>query len=179
MNSTRAGALVPRSAKVKVMASGHRRSQPSGDWRVAAIAAALSVLSLGCARAAPVRLDAGPVRVDVPQDALARRGARLHLDGLSAAKPPGVIFHVFLGLKPGERPKRDDPRYVGAVSFYDAVRSDEGVASEASANLELAPTLARMRAAGLAPTAAITIVSSGVPAPGSAPSIASVAVRAP
>jgi len=157
------------------MAPGHPRFWPS----VAALATVLCAAEFGGAQAGPVRLDAGPVRVDVPPDLQARKGARLHLNGLSAAKPPGVLFYVYLGLRPGERPKKDDPRFVGAVSFYDAVPLEPGARSEASANLDLGPTLARMRAAGLTPTSAVTIMPSGVPEPGSAPAIASVAVRGP
>ncbi len=50
----------------------------------------------------------------------------LVLRGLSASAPPGVLFHLYLGLPAGAEPATDDPRHVGSLNFFGATPVDGG-----------------------------------------------------
>ena len=45
---------------------------------------------------------------------------------LRAATPPGVLYHLYVGLAEDEEPAQDDPRYVGSIQFFDAVPEKDG-----------------------------------------------------
>jgi tyrosinase len=96
----------------------------------------------------PVELSATPVQVtlepppgaeieNVPLTERVKRlsaGRRLYLvvKNLGAKAQPSVVYHVYLGLPPGTRPKpgKSDPHYVGTLNFFDAehgVRSEGGM----------------------------------------------------
>ena len=124
-----------------------------------------------------LRLAAGAVQVRLarPDGTPARRGdlrARgplyLVARNLSARAPPGAIFRLYLGLRPGEAPRPDDPRYAGSLSFYDAVRAPAGGWTAPSVSLEVTGVIARPGAT-LEPT--VTIVPSRPPRAGSDPRI--------
>lgn len=42
----------------------------------------------------------------------------LRLEGIEAARPPGVYYEIYLGLPKGARPDPDGPHYVGNLSFF-------------------------------------------------------------
>ena len=46
----------------------------------------------------------------------------LVLGDLRARQQPGTLFHIFLDFPPGPVPGQDDPRHLGAVNFFSAVR---------------------------------------------------------
>ena len=86
------------------------------------------------ASAGPVALDASPARVILKASqtgeslgeklgALAA-GRQLYLivGELSAARQPGVAFHVFFNLPSGAKTDLSSPQYAGTINFYDAVK---------------------------------------------------------
>jgi hypothetical protein len=49
----------------------------------------------------------------------------LILEHLTCDAEVGVIYQIFINLPTGENPKESDPRYVGAINFYDS-RAESG-----------------------------------------------------
>jgi hypothetical protein len=141
---------------------------------------------LQAAPAGGVQLGAGPVQVRLlrpdgapaTRDDLPARGPLyLVVQDLSASAPPGAIFRLYLGLRPGEAPRPGDSRYVGSLSFYDAVRSASGGWTATSVSLEVTRLLARHGPSStLEPT--VTIVPSRPPRPGSDPRIGGLLIAA-
>ncbi|MEN3331856.1 MAG: hypothetical protein V7641_1221 [Blastocatellia bacterium] len=42
--------------------------------------------------------------------------------GLSAVKQPGVFFNLYFNLPPNTPPQKNDPHYIGAINFFNAVK---------------------------------------------------------
>jgi hypothetical protein len=87
------------------------------------------------------------------------RRPTLVLRGLRAETPPGVLYHLYLGLEPGESPAPDDPRHIGVVNFFDAERGKPGFYS-----FDLERALEALRAAGPLPEPlTVTVIPAGAP----------------
>lgn len=122
--------------------------------------------------AKPVELGAGPttVTLDGPEvlsrlDALGSRRLHLVLRGLRASQPPGVLYHVYLGLPAGATPTGDDPRHVGVVNFYAALATADP--AKVFYSFDATEVVRTLRARGLlrAPLT-VTFHPAGEPAPG-------------
>ena len=121
----------------------------------------------------PIGPDPAPFRLSLPADsvrrlrpqalAAARQRVYLVIKGLSAARTPGAIYNVYLDTEGGPLIARGASHYVGAISFFEAVRhegmenmagmggmgaADEGISFDVT---DLDRQAARRRAAGRGP----------------------------
>lgn len=121
-----------------------------------------------------IRLDFSKPDTDGVQDLgklLASRepGQRLILQvrDLQAAGPPGVLYHLYLGLPAGETPAQDDFRHVGSIQFFDAVPSKKGFYS-----FDVTEVLQRLqRQAQLDLGSVVTVIPAGAPETGAQPAV--------
>ena len=132
-----------------------------------------------------IKLRAGSVRVRLAPSAAIPGGAQtlaaridvlapdrrlyLMLEGVCAMAQPGVLFHLYLDLPPGRAPARSDPRSVGDLNFFDAVRPCDSSPSPLPPypfySYDVTALLKRLRTARLlARNTTVTIRSSGTPA---------------
>jgi hypothetical protein len=93
---------------------------------------------------------------------------RLVLRDLSAAKQPGVLFHVYFDLPPDTAPRGRDPRYIGAVNFFNASKAAVPQYGDRKGrrfySYDVSATLRKLRAGGLlGDRTTITIIPAGVP----------------
>ncbi|SRR6266849_2272046 len=96
----------------------------------------------------PVTLGSGPTRV-VLQDSgtqAAGRGLDAHvrelppgrrvylvLRSLSAAQQPGVLYHLYLDLPNGAKPRKNDAHHAGVLNFFAATRLTDSGKTQATA----------------------------------------------
>lgn len=100
----------------------------------------------------------------------------LRLRDLRAEEQPGTLYQLYLDLPAGAVPGNDEPRHVGSLNFFNAVRL-EGTTPEARAVpidvsldiTDVARTLATKKL--LKDATSVTIVPSRAPRAGSKPSI--------
>ncbi|HYL57422.1 MAG TPA: hypothetical protein VEU51_01025, partial [Candidatus Acidoferrales bacterium] len=94
---------------------------------------------------------------------------RLVLRDLSAAKQPGILFHLYLDLPAAETaPRGRDPHYVGALNFFNAskaaAREYGNRKSKRFYSYDLTAKLRKLRAGGLlGDRTTVTIIPAGVP----------------
>jgi hypothetical protein len=121
------------------------------------------------AASGPLRLAAGASRFDLePTGDLAAalsaltpdRGLVLLVRDLHAESPPGVLYHLYLGLAEGEEPAAEDGRYCGAVNFFDTVPGKAGFYSFDVSSM--ADALRRQARTGGPLT--VTVIPAGTPA---------------
>ena len=100
----------------------------------------------------------------------------LRLRDLRAEEQPGTLYQLYLDLPAGAVPGKDEPRHIGSLNFFNAVRL-EGTTPEARAVpidlsldiTDVARTLGKKKL--LEDATNITIVPSRAPRAGSKPSI--------
>lgn len=91
----------------------------------------------------------------------------LQVRDFQAAGPPGVLYHLYLGLPPGETPAQDDFRHVGTINFFDAVPSKKGFYS-----FDVTGVLQRLqRETNLGLEAVVTVIPAGTPETGARPAL--------
>jgi hypothetical protein len=130
--------------------------------------------------AGPVRLVEAPVRVPLSPPAggagiasaieSMEPGERLFLvlRDLSAAEPPGVLYHLYLSLPPGAVPAEDDPRHAGSINFYAAVRPEPAEPGSAFHSFDVTEAIRALGERGeLDEPLMLTILPAGEPAGGS------------
>lgn len=95
------------------------------------------------ATAGPILLDTGPARVTLkaaeagvtPAVKLTSLAANhrvyLIVAEMSAAEQPGVPYYIFFDLASEANPNRNDPHYVGTITFFNAVKL-EGTSAEST-----------------------------------------------
>jgi hypothetical protein len=87
------------------------------------------------ATSGPITLGAGPVRIPLvserttPSTAGPERHEYIVLKNLSASKPPGVLYHLYLDLPVGTVPGKNDPHYIGTFNFFNSTNQSSYGAS--------------------------------------------------
>ncbi len=103
----------------------------------------------------------------------------LRLENVRAHRAPGVGYDVYYGLSEGQRPNTENAAYAGTLSFFGAVPlSDHGMADMPGRAYSFSITRpvrsALTGASNVAST--VTLVPTGAPAEGSAPTIGSISL---
>lgn len=98
-----------------------------------------------------------------------KAGQRIYLviRGLRAAKQPGALYHLYVGLPQGAKPVKDDYRYAGTLSFYDAVPPEGEAAKDdpSFGGYDITDLLLRLRARkSLGQGVTVTVIPSAPPA---------------
>jgi hypothetical protein len=171
-----ASAPFPQPGAVVAFAAHASSRQVSGPVALGATPTSVSLAS----PAAPAAKAAGP---SLAASARAGRNFYLRLDGLRAATQPGIAYDVYLDLPEGTTPGRDSPHYVGSANFFGAVlhgaHAGHGPApaSKRSYSLVATQTVRKLQEAGrLTETPRVTLVPTGAPREGAAPTITSIAL---
>lgn len=106
------------------------------------------------------------------------RRVYLVVRGVRAAAQPGVLFHLYLNVPEGVRPKSGnvDQRYVGTINFYDAVVRGDAAAQASgrarSVSFDVTALLGRLRAQNLlGQQLSVTVVPAGPPAEEASPQV--------
>jgi hypothetical protein len=140
------------------------------------------------ASAKAVELAAQPVRVKlvsgnsgdgILQSLPASRSVYVVLSGLSATKPPGTLFHLYLDLPEDVAPKPDNAWHIGSINFYNAAVGPDALKDKADLPITLDITdVVRKLRAGQKLTAAstITVTATRTPEADSKPVIGQIAL---
>nr|WP_246312054.1 tyrosinase family protein [Aquabacterium terrae] len=103
----------------------------------------------------------------------------LVLNNFRADAPPGVTYHVYLGLPPGTSGREAARYYVGPLSFFDAVprRGHAAHFSGKSTSFDVTALVRRLRSEGRwQGTPAVTIAPAGAPASSARPLIGDISI---
>lgn len=110
----------------------------------------------------------------------AQQRLRLRVVGLRADVQPGVLYHVYLNLPQTAPTRGAEARFVGAITFFDAVpidhapeHKDHDMGADAGPSFEFDVT-DLVKRLGAPESLSVTIVPAGTPARDAAPSIATV-----
>ena len=105
------------------------------------------------------------------------------LRGLRANAQPGVLYHLYLNLPEGAKPKTAEEHYIGAINFFDAESHGEHEAPSRKgavpkfASFEISDLAKRLKAqGGLAGETSVSIVPAGEPAKDAKPLIGQVSL---
>lgn len=140
----------------------------------------------------PIALDKSLVRVSLAPTAAAKaqgitlashirslrpeRRIYLVVRDLSAARQPNALYDIYLDLQPDLKPDNNDPRYVGTLNFYDAVRLGRSKTSSAKNSrffsFDITSVVRNLyEQKMLSDQTSVTIYPSGLPEVGSNPMI--------
>jgi tyrosinase len=168
----------PQPGAVVAFSSHASSRQVSGP---VALGGAPTTVSLAAPAAPAAKAPSGP---SLAVTARAGRNFYLRLDGLRAATQPGVAYDVYLDLPEGVTPDRSNASYVGSVNFFAAVVHGAHAAGHAPAaaakksySLVATDTVRKLQEAGrLTEAPRVTLVPTGAPRQGAAPTISSIAL---
>lgn len=97
---------------------------------------------------------------------------------LQAVSQPGTLFHIYLDLPDGVAPKPNDPRHIGTVNFYNAIREARGPEATGAGSrgvdesYDITDVVKRLTARRmLADRPSVTIIATNPPEKASEPSI--------
>lgn len=109
------------------------------------------------------------------------RNVYLVLSGLSAATPPGTLFHLYLDLPEGVTPKPGDAWHLGSINFYNAVPGPDTPKDKPAlpTSIDITGVARKLRSEGkLTSVSTITVMATRLPEAGSKPMIGSIAIIA-
>lgn len=102
---------------------------------------------------------------------------------LQAVSQPGTLFHIYLDLPDGVAPKPDDPRHIGPVNFYNAVREARGPGATGAGSrgidvsYDITDVVKRLTAKRmLTDRPSVTIIATNLPETASVPTIGRIEV---
>lgn len=134
-----------------------------------------------------VELTAQPVRVELVSGKSDQELKSLHdsrsvnvvLSGLSAATPPGTLFHLYLDLPEGVTPKPGDAWHLGSINFYNAVPGPDTPKDRQTlpTSIDITGVTRKLRSEGkLTSATTITVMATRPPEAGSKAMIGSIAI---
>ena len=123
-----------------------------------------------------LKLSSEPEAKKFPLSALPAVPAQHHyliLKGLEANAQPGVLYHVYLGLPEGAKPKPNDPHKIGIINFFDAVPVEGSHNHDVSFSFDVTNVLPRLK---LANEPTVTIAPANQPDAEAKPVVGSIAL---
>ena len=94
---------------------------------------------------------------------------------LQAVGQPGTLFHIYLDLPESVAPKPNDPRHIGTVNFYNAIREPRGPGAGSRGvdeSYDITDVVKRLTAKRmLADPPSVTIIATNLPEAASIPTI--------
>lgn len=102
---------------------------------------------------------------------------------LQAVSQPGTLFHIYLDLPDGVTPTPKDPRHVGSMNFFNAIREPRGTQTTNAGSRsvdeshDITEVVKRLKAKRLlADHASVTIIATKIPESASTPTIGRIEV---
>jgi hypothetical protein len=121
-----------------------------------------------------------PLTRDVLHNASQGRRLMLVLSGISAEAPPNSAFDIFLTPSGSGTPSKDDPRYVGSLSFYGEINHGPLKATPSSRSYDVTEVARRLSASNSSSEPiGVAIVPARTPSPDARPTIGSIEIVVP